>query len=107
MTKTITIAANVTYGTITQNSRLTLEYSHTGKYYFKKTPKGIHIFSDEESAKKSKNVFVSEGHYFINRLRLGEWYINNDGDTYHINKVSKYGRKIHEQLSSEINTKYN
>lgn len=105
--KQVTVAANVTYHGITENCKLTIEYKHTGKYYFKKTSKGIHIFSGEESAKHHKKVFVSEGHYFIDRLKLGDWYINNDGDTYLINKLSKYAKKLHAQLSVENIAKYN
>lgn len=105
--KQVTVAANVTYCNITENCKLTIEYKHTGKYYFKKTKKGIHVFSGEESAKLQKNVFLSEGHYFINRLKINDWYINNDGDTYKINKLSKYAKKLHAQLSAENITKYN
>jgi hypothetical protein len=52
------------------------------------------------------------GHWYIDRIAIptinakGEndtWYINNCGDHYTINKVSKYGKKIHKLLSSNIN----
>ena len=64
--------------------------------------------------KISKGIKVTEKpvYYFIKRMAIptinakGDksiWYINNDGDSYAINKVSKWGKKIHEQLSNNIN----
>lgn len=107
-------AANITYSGFTYNTRLVIEYGHTGGYYFLLTKNGQHILSGEESAqdkiKKGKKVYYSNGYYFIKRLAIptinakGEkdiWYINNEGDTFKINHLSKYGEKIHEQLSKE------
>jgi hypothetical protein len=114
--KNITIAANVTYSGAQFNTKLFIEYKHTGVYYFVKTSKGIHILSGIDSAKekqaKGKNVFISSGYYFIDRLAIptsnnNKWYINNDGDTYMVNKVSKYGKKIHSELSKENIRKFN
>lgn len=109
---TIQIAANITYSGNTYNTLLFVEYKHTGKQYFKGKN---HFTNNEEIAQsweeKGKKVTTKTGHYFINRIAIptinakGEndkWYITNEGDTYSINKVSKYGRKIHAQLS--INT---
>jgi len=107
-------AANITYSGFTHNTKLIVEYEHTGGYYFMNTKQGKHILSDEESAYKNisegKKVYYSNGYYFIKRLAIptingkGQsdiWYINNSGDNYSVNKVSKYGKKIHSQLSTE------
>lgn len=108
--KNITIAANISYSGNTYNTKLFIEYKHTGKYYFMKTKKGKHILSGIESAiekkQTGKKIFVSDGYYFIDRLSIpngnnDKWYINNPGDTYSINKVSKYAKKIHCELSKE------
>ena len=111
---TIQTAANITYNGIAFNTKLIVEYKHTGGYYFLDTKKGKHILSGEDSAiekaKQGKKVFYSNGYYFIKRLAIptinakGEndiWYINNHGDNYTINKVSKYGKKVHHKLSTE------
>ena len=114
--KKYTFAANITYSGRTFNTKLIVEYKHTGKQFFKNTRKGKHYLSGEESAKKEKGkIFVSDGYYFIDRLAIptinanGEndiWYINNFGDAYSVNKVSKFGKKIHQQLSEEKITIY-
>jgi len=108
------IAANITYDGFTYNTRLLMEYKHTGGYYFMNTPKGKHILSGEDSSndkmRKGKKVFYSNGYYFIDRMAIptinakGEndfWYINNPGDSYSINKVSKFAKKKHAELSAE------
>lgn len=107
-------AANVTYSGHTYNTKLIFEYEHTGGYYFINDKKGKHTLSGEDSAKKyyekGKKVFYSNGYYFIKRLAITTinakgtediWYIDNSGDSYVINKISKYGKKIHSQLSEE------
>jgi len=107
-------AANVTYSGMTFNTPLLVEYEHTGVYFFIKKPKCIRILSGECSAielrNKGKKVYVSEGYYFIKRLAIPTnydigtktwWYINNPGDCYTLNKVSKYAKKIHTELSKE------
>ena len=107
-------AANITYDGFTYNTKLLIEYEHTGGYYFMKTKNGKHILSGEESANNKmvvgKKVYYSNGYYFIKRLAIptinakGEhcyWYINNAGDSYSINKISKYGKKVHAILSAE------
>jgi hypothetical protein len=111
---TITIAANISYSGVTYNTPTILELKHTGEYYFLNTKKGRHILSDIESARdtqaKGQKVLKSTGYYFIKRIAVPtiganmdkcNWYINNPGDTYSVNKVSKYGRKIYAQLATE------
>lgn len=108
----ITTVANITYGGFTYNTKLNLEYSHTGEMYFKKSKKPSYT-TDIEIAKEWKGGYTTKpGYYFIKRISIptinakGEddiWYINNSGDTYSINKVSKYGKKIHSLLSNNIN----
>lgn len=89
-----TVAANITYIGNTFNTILFLEYKHTGEFSYKQGRKKIH----------------TKGYYFIDRIAIptvnakGEkdiWYITNSGDTYAINKVSKYAKKIHAELSKE------
>jgi len=112
--KTITFAANISYSGLTYNTPVIFELKHTGEYYFFKTPKCKHILTGLDSAMerqaKGKKVFKSNGHYFVDRIAIPtigadmkkhNWYINNPGDTYSINKVSKYGRKIYAQLATE------
>lgn len=107
-------AANITYSGFTYNTKLIVEYQHTGGFYFKNGKQGKCILSGEESAHKNIakgiKVYYSNGYYFIKRLAIPTinaksekdiWYINNSGDSYSINKVSKYGKKIHTQLSTE------
>jgi len=115
---TIKVAANITYSGFTYNTPLIVEYEHTGKQWFYK-PKGAkveHYTQSPEIAQDriSKGLKVTEkpGYYFIKRMAMptinakGQpdiWYINNPGDDYSINKASKYWKKIHEQLSKNIN----
>lgn len=89
-----TIAANITYSGNTFNTILFLEYKHTGEFSYKQGRKKIHTI----------------GYYFIDRIAIPTinakglkdiWYINNSGDNYSINKVSKYAKKIHNILSKE------
>jgi len=107
-------AVNITYSNLTYNTPLIVEYKHTGEYYFLKTAKGKYILSGKDSADdkkaKGKKVWYSKGYYYMGRLAIPSlgadcknniWYINNSGDTYKINKVSKYGKKIHAELSQE------
>jgi hypothetical protein len=114
MKNTFTFAANISYDGFTYNTKLICEYEHTGGYYFMKTNKGKYILDGEESAnikmKEGKKVFYSNGYFYIKRLAIPTvnakgksdiWYINNSGDTFQINKVSKYGKKIHKILSEE------
>jgi len=106
---TIKIAANITYSGMTYNTPLILEYEHTGTIYEIKNKK---YTTDHEIyqgwLKKGIRASIKEGYYFIKRMAIptinakgekGVWYINNSGDTYRINKVSKYGKKIHAELS--------
>ncbi len=107
-----TTVANISYDGFTYNSKINLEYSHTGEMYFKNSKKPIYT-TDIEIAKGWKCGYkVKPGYFFIKRISIptinakGEndvWYIDNDGDTYSINKVSKYGKKIHSLLSQNIN----
>jgi len=113
---TIKIAANITYSGFTYNTPLILEYKHTGKLYFYKKGRKRCFTDNMEIAQenKAKGIKVTEkpGYYFINRMAIPTtnanmqpdiWYINNTEDSYSINKVSKYGKKIHAQLSNNIN----
>ena len=86
----ITIAANITYSCMTYNTPLHVEYEHTGEFTYK----------------QGKKRFKTDGYYFIKRLAIpnhngGIWYINNEGDSYTINKVSKYARKKHAEICKE------
>jgi arginine repressor len=114
----ITVAANITYSGLTYNTPLIIEYEHTGKRfeYKKKYAKYPTVTESEELAEEAKKqglkVTQKNGYYFIKRLAIptinakGQkdiWYINNQGDSYSINKVSKYAKKIHLQLSKEQN----
>jgi len=100
-------AANVTYGSITQNAPTLFEYKHTGKIFYKNKN---HSTANEEIANKwveqGKKVKVSQGYYYIDRIAIpdencGWWYVTNEGDFYRLNKVSKYARRIHAELSQE------
>jgi len=112
----ITVAANITYSGLTYNTPLIIEYQHTGKYfeYRKKRSKYNTITENpiyaEEAKKEGLKVSELPGYYFIKRIAVptinakGEkdiWYINNPGDNYSINKVSKYAQKIHKELSKQ------
>ena len=112
----ITIAANITYSGLTYNTPLIIEYEHTGKQFEwrKKYAKYKTVTENEEIAEEAKKqglkVIQKAGYYFMKRFAIptinakGEkdiWYINNSGDNYSINKVSKYAKKIHSQLSQE------
>jgi hypothetical protein len=109
----IKVAANITYHGFTYNTLLFVEYQHTGIQYYKGKN---HYTSDKDIADnwkaKGKKVTVKDGYYFIKRLAIPTvnakglpdiWYINNSGDFYTVNKVSKYWKKVHEQLSNNIN----
>lgn len=110
----LTIAANITYSGNTFNTKLNVEYKHTGKiWYCKKKGKDYYTSTDSPNIvidwnSKGYKVFETKGYYFMDRLSIPTinangksdvWYINNCGDDYRINKVSKYGRKIHAELS--------
>ena len=113
---TIKIAANITYSGNTFNTPLIVEYSHTGKLWICKKGKRERMTTDEDIMKSRQQegykVIEKPGYYYMKRLAIpttkanGQpdiWYINNDGDNYSVNKISKYGRKIHQQLSNNIN----
>ena len=112
----VTIAANITYSGLTYNTPLIIEYEHTGKQFEwkKKYAKYKTITENEEIAEEARKqglkVTQKDGYYFMKRVAIptinakGEkdiWYINNSGDNYSINKVSKYAKKIHSKLSQE------
>ena len=113
-TITKTFAANVTYSGNTFNTKLIITYKHTGKQFFtKKKKQGYNTCTtniDIANQWKDKGLIVTEneGYYFMYRLAIPNinangkddiWYINNDGDNYRVNQISKYGRKVHHQLS--------
>ena len=105
----VSFAANISYSGVTFNTPLIVEYRHTGTQYFKKP----HHYTEnpeiaQEWKRKGKKVTEKPGYYFMDRIAIPTtktdgskdiWYINNPGDTYKVNKVSKYGQKVHEQLS--------
>jgi hypothetical protein len=114
--KTITYIANITYSGMTYITPLIVTYKHTGKRYVYKKPRDKYqtVTENKELALEKINqgltVTEKKGYYYIDRIAIptinakGEkdiWYISNCGDSYTINKVSKYGKKIHEQLSQE------
>ena len=110
---TIKVAANITYNGFTYNTPLIVEYKHTGKQYFYKKGRKQYFTDNIEIVQenKAKGIKVTEkpGYYFIKRMAIPTtnakmqpdiWYINNPGDSYSINKASKYWMKIHHQLSN-------
>jgi len=109
----VKVAANLTYNGFTYNTPLFIEYEHTGTQYYQGK---LNYTDDKDIAEnwkaKGKKVTEKDGYYFIKRLAIptinakggnGIWYINNAGDSYQINKLSKYAKKIHMQLSNNIN----
>ena len=102
--------ANITYSGFTYNTLLHIEYKHTGTIYEipnKKYTTDFDIYQDWIK-KGIKNIKIKEGYYFISRMAIPTinasgksdiWYINNSGDNYAVNKISKYGKKIHFKLS--------
>lgn len=108
------IAANITYSGFTRDTRLLVEFKHTGTYYFFKQSKSIHILSGIDSALKQKargkKIYVSGGQWVVDRLaipcliavgKMDWWYIDNPGDYYQINKISKYAKRLYAELSKE------
>lgn len=114
MSNTITrsFVANISYNGFTFNTLLIVEYKHSGKV-FKTTRKGTtthttHSDIADRWKDEGKKVTEHAGYYYMYRLAIPNvtaegkkdvWYINNHGDSYRINKISKYGRKIHAQLT--------
>ena len=106
--------ANITYSGFTYNTLLHIEYKHTGTIYklMKKDICEKHTTNKDiadEWISKNKKVKSCLGHYYMYRLAIPNtnakgsediWYINNEGDSYQVNKISKYGRKIHAELTS-------
>jgi len=107
-------AINITYGMLTFNTVALFEYKHTGKQYYFKNKAGNHYLSGEESAKEKKQsgkkIIETSGYYFIDRIAIpsnnGWWYVNNPGDQYNINRVSKYANKRHAELSQKTEKNY-
>lgn len=108
------VAANISYMDLTYNTLLKIHWKHTGQYYFTKSKKGKHNLSGIESAQakksKSKKVYVSSGYWFMDRLSIEtttiegkkiDWFINNMGDIYSINKVSKFAKKVYAEAIKE------
>jgi len=109
-----TYAVNLTYSGFTYNTKAYFEYEHTGEYYIIKGNKNDIICDTidkvKNNMKKHLKLFKSDGYYYIKRIAIpttladgskSKWYINNGGDYYRINKVSKYGKKIHNELSEQ------
>lgn len=114
----IKVAANITYGGFTYNTPLIVEYAHTGKQWFykPKRAKTEHYTQCPEivqdKIKQGLKITEKPGYYFIKRMAIptinakGQpdiWYINNPGDSYSVNKVSKYWKKVHGLLSNNVN----
>jgi len=116
----LTTVANITYSGQTFNTKLIITYKHTGKQWYWHKGRGSNrrecITENEGIAHYRKasgmNVYERQGYWYMDRIAIptinakGEkdiWYINNSGDNYCINKVSKYGKKIHQLLSNNIN----
>jgi len=103
--KDVIIAANITYLGTTFNTKLKVEYRHTGERY----SMNAHEYTVEEGRRRveaGEKIKHTSGYWYIDRLAIyygpdQYWYINNDGDKYEVNKISKYGRKIHAELSKE------
>ncbi len=106
--------ANISYSESTFNTLLIVEYKHTGKqYYHKKSKNGARCCTTDEEIKniwidKGYKITENEGYYFVHRVAIPTrkpngkkdiWYINNPGDYYRINKISKYGKKVMLQMS--------
>jgi hypothetical protein len=112
---TILTAANITYGVMTYNTPVKVEYKHTGnRYILKSRSKTERYTSSLEIANdwkaKGRKVLVKSGYYFIDRIAIPNiqstgkrdwWYITNEGDDYQVNKASKYWRRKHQELSQE------
>jgi hypothetical protein len=103
-------AANITYDNLTYNTKVFVEYKHSGKQYFKSEN---HYTESkeiaEEWASKGIKVITKEGYWYIDRIAIpiiglngkkDKWYINNQGDYYRINKCSKFWNKMHQKLSN-------
>lgn len=103
--KDVIVAANIRYSGTTFNTKLKVEYKHTGERYSNDT----HEYTTEDGKRKveaGEKIKHTSGYWYIDRLAIyygpdQYWYINNEGDNYEVNKVSKYGRKIHAELSKE------
>ena len=103
--KVITMIADITYSGLRRITPLICEYKHTGTIY--ETGKSRYTSSAEIAQRwkdEGKKVREKQGYYFIDRMAIPtgntKWYINNDGDTYEVHRISKYGRRIHKELSA-------
>lgn len=108
-----TFICEVTYGGIKRITPVKAEYQHTGEIYelIKRGQTIKHTGSAEIAEnwkREGKKVKTIDGYFYIDRLAIPTitadgkkdwWYINNAGDNWQIHRVSKYGRKIHAELS--------
>ena len=108
----IKVAGNITYSGFTYNTPLLVEYKHTGKEWHIKNKFTSSLEIAERWKAEGRKVIEKPGHYFISRIAIPNvmadglkdwWYITNEGDNYKVNKASKYWKKIHSQLSNNIN----
>lgn len=111
--KTVYFVCDVTYSANRQITKVRAEYKHTGTIYELIKNGAVKKYTTDKSiadnwAAKRYKINVKEGYYFVSRLAIPTitasglsdwWYINNPGDFYQIHRVSKYGKKIHSQLS--------
>ena len=108
--KVITMIADITYSGLRRITPLICEYKHTGTIY--ETGKSRYTSSAEIAQRwkdEGKKVREKQGYYYIDRMAIpsinasgkpDKWYINNSGDMYEVHRVSKYGRRIHKELSA-------
>jgi cytochrome c oxidase assembly protein Cox11 len=106
--KILYTVGNITYSGFTYNTRLKVEYKHTGIQYHIKNKYTCDKDIADSWIAKGKKVKVKQGNYFIYRIAIPNqnswWYISNSGDSYTLNKASKYFKKIHSELSNNIVT---
>lgn len=110
----VSVAMKVTLGSIPFNTPATIEYRHTGPQWFyrKKGEKNITYTESEDIAKERMydGLVVSKdlGHYSIHRISIPTINAKGEKDVWYIElnsviKISKYGKKIHNLLSNNIN----
>lgn len=107
----ITMVADIEYSGIRQITPLICQYEHTGTLY--ETGKSKYTSSAEIAHRwkeEGRRVKEKPGYYFIKRMAIpttnakGEpdiWYITNPGDSYQVHRISKYGRRVHKELSQQ------
>lgn len=107
--KKVWVAANITYGGFTYNTKLLVEICTQGIEYHigKKFTTDFRIMQDWVIS--GKKVRVKAETYYTGRLAIPDlwgdfskddiWYINNERDTYKVNKLSKAALKLFKQYN--------